>query len=421
MKTKLLLTLAMVISLFQFSGAQTDSNGFTTVELTMGPSYANRVFFDFSENNIVSQTANTWDIAFYRVSSYSFGTRINDAQNIEVYEASSNPADWDAIDIANIGSWGDPLYNPDQTEDLFDGAFEQGSAPYGWGEYNTTTHHISGKVIFVLKYASGDYYKFFIEDYYGGYTFKYAKWNGSSWDATVTKTVANGSDDAYFNYFSFNTGEKVEGLEPAKANWDLMFTRYWTFYGGIMMYRMAGALQSPNISVARVQPEVQDTSVANAPAASSYSDIISTIGHSWKPTSGVYDDVVYYIKQGSTYYRMYFISNGGASTGNMYFKYKDVTSVLGVQNVGDKASFGIYPNPTVDKKVTVLFDIKEKADNKGNVQVFDMAGKKVYESALTNQAGFYKQELNLQNLSSGIYLVKITYGGQSETKKLIVK
>ncbi|MDN8677501.1 HmuY family protein, partial [Staphylococcus aureus] len=63
----------------------------------MGPSYANRVFFDFSENNIVSQTANTWDIAFYRVSSYSFGTRINDAQNIEVYEASSNPADCDAI------------------------------------------------------------------------------------------------------------------------------------------------------------------------------------------------------------------------------------------------------------------------------------------------------------------------------------
>ena len=32
-----------------------------------------------------------------------------------------------------------------------------------------------------------------IEDFFGGYTFKYAKWNAatSSWDATQTKTIAN--------------------------------------------------------------------------------------------------------------------------------------------------------------------------------------------------------------------------------------
>lgn len=427
MKTKLFSTLVVAFTLCCNAFAQTDENGYTSVNLTTGPSYQNRVFFDFSTNQIISQPANTWDIAFYRASAYNFGTRINDAQNVETYQASSNPSDWDTIDIANIGSWGAPLYNPDLTTNIAEGAFEKGSATYGWGEYNGGTHHVEGKIIFVMKYLSTNtYYKFFIADYYGGYTFKYAKWNGTSWDATVTKTIANGSDDAYFNYFSFDTGEKVPNLEPAKADWDLMFTRYWTFYNGIMMYLMSGTIQNPNLSIAKVQPEAQAVGTFTNPTSDKYSKIITTIGHSWKGTSGftpiAYNDVVYYVKNGSTYYRMYFTSNGGATTGNMYFKYKDVTAQLAVQNVGAKASFGMYPNPTTaEKKVTLLFDVKEKSNNKGTAEIYDMFGKKVYEVALANQNGLYQQDINLQKLSAGVYMVKVNYGGVSETKKLIVK
>ena len=53
--------------------------------------------------------------------------------------------------------------------------------------------------------------------------------------------------------------------------------------------------------------------------------------------------------------------------------------------------------------------------------MFDLTGKQVYQAELTNQAGFYKQDLDLSRLIPGNYLVKITYGGSSETKKLIVK
>ncbi|MBK1895807.1 T9SS type A sorting domain-containing protein [Chryseobacterium paridis] len=423
MRTKLLLASMFALTVQQTVLAQTDVNGYTTVNLTTGANYQNRVFFDFSTNNVVSQPADTWDIAFFRNSSMSFGTRVNDAQNIEVYQASAVPTAWDNINIANIGSWGSPLYNPDQTTSLQEGAFEQGSAMYGWGDYNGGTHHIDGKVIFVLKYLNTNtYVKFMITDYFGGYTFKYSKWNGSSWDATQTKTIANGTDDAYFNYFSFTTGDKVANLEPPKANWDLMFTRYWTFYMNIMMYRMSGVIQSPTTTVAKIQPETQEIATSNLPASTAFSGKITSIGHSWKPTSGIYNDVVYYVKQGSEYYRMYFTSNGGASTGNMYFKYKNITATLGVKEIGTKASFGIYPNPTgADKKVTVLFDVKEKANNKGNIEVYDLSGKQVYKTELTNQTGFYKQDLNLSTLTSGTYLVKITYGGNTETKKLIVK
>ncbi len=435
MRTKLLLAALFAVGTQQTALAQVDANGYTTVNMTMGANYQNRVFFDLSANNTVSQPANSWDIAFYRNSSMNFGTRINDAQNIEVYQASNNPNDWNAITSNSVSAYGAPLYNLDNTATIQQGAFEQGTAAYGWGEYNPGNHHVEGKVIFILKYASGTYYKFMIDDYFGGYTFKYAKWNAanSSWDATVFKTIANGSDDAYFNYFSFATGDKVTNAEPAKANWDLMFTRYWTDYSYInpgtgqpatMKYRMAGVIQNTNITVAKVQPETQATATSTLPASSAFSNNITAVGHSWKPTTGIYNDVVYYIKQGSEYYRMYFISNEGSGTGNMYFKYKNITSFLGTYDIaaGKKASFGIYPNPaTAGQNVTVLFDSKEKQNSKGNVEVYDLSGKKLYAEELTNQAGFYKQDLNISHLASGTYLVKITFGGQTETKKLIVK
>ncbi|MEE6127687.1 T9SS type A sorting domain-containing protein [Chryseobacterium arthrosphaerae] len=432
MKAKLLLTSLFALSVQQTVLAQTDANGYTTVNMSMGANYQNRVFFDFSTNNMVSQPAGSWDVAFYRASATNFGTRINDAHDIKVYQASANPADWNTITTNSVASYGAPLFNPDNTTAIQEGAFEQGSAAYGWGDYNFTNHHVEGKVIFIMQYASGASVKFMIEDYFGGYTFRYAKWNAatSSWDATQTKTIANGSDDAYFNYFSFNTNEKVVSLEPAKANWDLMFTRYYTDYPytdpqgnpQTMKYRMSGVIQNPNISVAKVRPETQETATSAIPAGTAFSKNITTVGHSWKPTSGVYSDAVYYIKKGSDYYRMYFTSNGGASTGNMYFKYKKITETLGITEVGKKASFGIYPNPaSADKKVTVLFDVKEKAGNKGSAEVYDLTGKKVYTTELSHQAGFYKQDMNLSHLPSGTYLVKITYGGQSETKKLIMR
>ena len=427
MKTKLLLASLLAFTVNQTVLSQTDENGYTQVNLTTGPQYSNRVFFDLSSNNIVSQPATGWDIAFYRNSAMDFGVKVNDATSVVTYQVSADPAAFDTVTPADKANWGEPLYNPDQTERIQDGSFDSatllpaGGLNYGWGSYDLVSHKVLGKVVFMLEYGS-TYYKFFISEYFGGYTFKYAKWNGTSWDATQTRTIANGTDDAFFNYFSFDTGAKVPNLEPAKANWDLMFTRYYTFYANIMMYKLSGVIQSPNVTVAKVQPETQAVSTVNAPAAAAYSKNITTIGHSWKPTSGVYTDLVYYIKEGSKYYRLYFTSNGGATTGNMYFKYKDITALMSVADFGKKGAFGIYPNPTKeDKKINILFDIKEAASKNGNVEIFDFSGKKVYETSIANKSGFSTHEVDLNRLSSGAYLVKITYGGQTETKKLIVK
>lgn len=422
MKSRLL-SLSLSLMTFGVMSAQVDENGYTTVELTTGAGYANRVFFDLSQNNIISQDAYNWDVAFWRTSAYSFGTRINDAQNIAVYEASNNPDDWDTIDLADIESWGDPLYNPDQTTDLSEGAFEQGSAAYGWGTYSGGG--LSGTIIFVLKYPNDVYYKFFIESYYGlqnGYTFKYSKWNGNTWEADVTKSIANGSNNRYFNYYSFDTNDVVANNEPEIGAWDLVFTRYWTFYAGQMMYRMAGVLQAPGITIAKIQPETQATTDFTEPTEDNYSAVISAIGHDWKGTmpGPAYDDIVYYIKKNDELYRLYFTTNGGTANGNMYFKYKAIGENASTVNFENKSSFTLYPNPTVDKQVTLVYDVTEHTFN-GEIAIYNVSGQKVYSSKIADNIGFYQQNLNLSDLSNGVYIVKVQIGNYSANQKLVIK
>ena len=392
----------------------------------MGNGYQNRVFFDLSENQLTSQPANQWDVAFYRNGAMSFGSRINDAQNIITYLASTDPNDWNNINVANLSTWGEPLYNPDLTENLYEGAFEQAelSCPIlstGWGCYNIGTHHIDGKSIYVLKYPDDTYIKFMITDYYGGYTFKYSKLINGTWSETTTKTIANGTADAYFNYYSLINDTEVSNLEPAKADWDFMLTRYWTFYNGIMMYRMSGILQSPNITVAKTT-ENQESNINILPDESAFSNRIAAIGHSWKSTSSVYPETVYYIKQGdSTYYRLFFTENGGQTTGNMYFKYKDISNLLSSTDLNSTAKFAVYPNPSSNKKVTLLYDVKNNNENSGVISIHDLTGREVYTTQISKTQGFFQKEINLNQLSSGVYIVNLKVGSKTESKKLILK
>ena len=91
MKKSIFLSMALALLAnmsTHLSAQEKDPNGYITVKATMGQSYQNRVFYSFEKNNLISQPANTWDIAFYRANMFDAGTRINDAKNILVYVAS---------------------------------------------------------------------------------------------------------------------------------------------------------------------------------------------------------------------------------------------------------------------------------------------------------------------------------------------
>lgn len=71
----------------------------------------------------------------------------------------------------------------------------------------------------------------------------------------------------------------------------------------------------------------------------------------------------------------------------------------------------IYPNPTTSGVV----NITSTNTTKMNVQLFDVLGKQVKNETLTNNS------LNVSELKSGIYIVRITQNNAVITKKLIIK
>lgn len=391
----------------------------TTVNLTMDTGYTSQVFYKLSSQTETSFVANSWDIAFLRVAPTNQAIRINGGQGIEVYEASDNINDWNTISVSDEGSW-TRLYNSETQWNM--GAFNFGSAGYGWGEYDPITHHVQGTVIFVMKFADGTYRKFINEDYFGSYTFKFSTWDGSSWSADVTPpTIENSNNpDNRFNYYSFQNETEVVA-EPAIADWDMVFIKYLANVGGGTMYPVTGVLHNSAVTVAENDEPGGSGDTSNL----DFSEDINTIGYDWKTFNGTgYDvnsDKAYYIKyEDDTVYRLYFTDFEGSSTGNITFHFEEAT--LGINDVTNNFSFGIYPNPSLaNKTINIVYDIAVANSNNIDVSIYSMNGVNVYNTVLSANSGFHNKELNLSNLTSGLYVVQFKSDKFITSKKLILR
>lgn len=95
-------------------------------------------------------------------------------------------------------------------------------------------------------------------------------------------------------------------------------------------------------------------------------------------------------------------------TGNFYLP---PTPTLGNDDFDvEESTITLYPNPSADK-FTVL------APENSIVTVYSQLGNLISEQKTTSE----NTEINLTNQSSGLYLIKITNGNKSVTKKVILK
>jgi len=77
----------------------------------------------------------------------------------------------------------------------------------------------------------------------------------------------------------------------------------------------------------------------------------------------------------------------------------------------ENVAFSMYPNPTDSGVITITSNSTEAF----SVAVYDILGKQVKNQTITNN------RLDVSNLGSGIYIVKITQNGASTTKKLVIR
>jgi adenylate kinase family enzyme len=82
-----------------------------------------------------------------------------------------------------------------------------------------------------------------------------------------------------------------------------------------------------------------------------------------------------------------------------------------IQETSFIEGLNLYPNPVSNGKIYV----STKNDSEKNIVIFDVLGKKVLQATITNK------ELNISSIFPGVYIIKITEGEATATRKLIVK
>jgi len=96
------------------------------------------------------------------------------------------------------------------------------------------------------------------------------------------------------------------------------------------------------------------------------------------------------------------------------------TTILSINDL-QAGAFQIFPNPSIDKKVTILRDSSIANIDDVSVSVFAMNGAKVYENEQPLNSEFHSTELDLSNLKSGIYIIRINSNNFESSYKLIIR
>ncbi|WP_340077320.1 T9SS type A sorting domain-containing protein [Leptobacterium sp. I13] len=74
--------------------------------------------------------------------------------------------------------------------------------------------------------------------------------------------------------------------------------------------------------------------------------------------------------------------------------------------------FKMYPNPVTSGYLTII----TKKNFAKDISIYDVLGKQVLKTQLTNN-----NTLNLAELSSGVYLLKVTEENTTITRKLVIR
>jgi len=72
---------------------------------------------------------------------------------------------------------------------------------------------------------------------------------------------------------------------------------------------------------------------------------------------------------------------------------------------------GFYPNPVSNGKIYIT----SKTTLEKEILIFDVLGKKVLQTTLTSK------ELNISTIPPGVYIIKISEGDATATRKLIIR
>lgn len=391
-------------------------------EVITGAGYANDVYYSLENGTVTTVARDNWDLAFI-AQVMSVSVLANNGSGVEVYTWPDGTIDdWATLDTTGM-DW-TPLYNSLETFDM--GALNANTIPgddfdYGWGTYNMATHVISGDSLFVIKTVSGAYKKLAIiekDPIANTWEFKFADLNGDN-EQTVPLDAST-YIDKYFIHYSVDS-TKFQDREPAMADWDLLFTRYYDY---TIPYIVTGVLINDDHVVAQeVRESGMDQASHNTYEESAFNSNISEIGSDWKTfdmgsfTYLVNDTVVYYLKTygdtDSTYYKIYFTDFSGSSDGIYTFMQEEIWLTSAEDPDLPDYLLQIYPNPASDR-IHVVFDQSGPTE----INLIDMTGR-IVRSTRYQSSGFTNYSMDISSLNEGVYFVRLGSGADAKVLRFI--
>lgn len=401
----------------------TQAQTIVTDSVMLGAGYANQVWYSLANDEQGSAAKNNWDLAFDVVNVTS-SIHINSVSGVMLWNyPKGDKTAWASVDTNGLSTW-NPRYNTDTSWAV--GAMGAYADPgnwldLDWGQYDMSTHIITGDSIYIIKLVSGDYKKLYIEKLSGGtFYFKFANLDGSSEKAEqVSKSQFT---DKNLGYYSI-VNETAVNREPNADKWDLVFTQYTAFIP--IPYTITGVLQNRGVSVAKAA-NIPNKTAYNSWQAHTLKSEINTIGWDWKTHVGmgvytVQDSLVFFVgidKQAGTEIWKLIFTGFEAADGKFVFD-KQKLVAASVSNVeGKTATIALYPNPANGSNVQVVYNLQANSKT-AMLQVTDLAGRTVYVQSLNNTAGTHTATLP-NGFGAGLYIVSVTTDAGRVQQKLVM-
>ena len=395
--------------------------------LSMGPTYADDIYYSFENGEVSKAARDTWDIAFY-TQRFSSGILINEGNTVELYTyPNGDTSAWNTIDTTGMSTNWKKMYNSKEYFEV--GAFSinaLGHPDYGWGVYNTVNHSVYGDSLFIIVTPSGIKkiridVKISLDNIYH---FTYADLDGSNEQSVELDVVPYESKQ--FVYYSL-ANNKVVDREPAKESWDILFTKYFDEFrpgGGDPVPQLVTGVNN-NIGVYSNNFYPVDPTFNNW-ASADFDSAKNAIGYDWKffdfgSFSFIVTDSNYYFVKtvNGDIYKLKFKTWEGSSTGIFTFD-KWLVSLSDVDElITANDAFVVYPNPSANGSIT----IKTPATLAGDfsIQIIDQSGRKIYRKTFSNSQLRNGAKLTDIELPSGFYLIFVTGNNYAESQKLIVR
>jgi hypothetical protein len=391
--------------------------------VSMGPGYANDVWYSFENGVVATADRSTWDIGFY-TNTWSAGIIINDGTGTQlVTYGNGDTSSWNAIDTTGMANW-KRLYNSDTIWE--DGAFNRnalGHPDYGWGVYNMVSHDVVGDSIYIIKLANGAYKKLWIESknsVNNTYIFTYANLDGSN---QFTETLnATPYESKLFVYYNLSIGSVID-REPAKDSWDLLFSRYMGIVfdneGNPANYVVVGILNNVETGANKNHPVSPDFTEWYAQPMEFYKTVI---GSDWKYfdmntfSYSVTDSLVYFVQSLSgDIYKFVPLSFSGQSEGKTVFTH-ELISLVDLTEQTTEQAVKVFPNPASDQINIQLTGFENEL---ASIQLYDLSGRMLLEQETRLSNG--QMNFSVQQFEEGTYILRVISSGKVHTQQLIVR